>query len=130
MGTLCGLSLAYGRLAATYRRRWRVEQAIEELLNGRDLDHLVGYALHPNRVVIGFRLRARNLAIGLQIHDADARPTPIREPAAFRAAHVDGLGTFARDHHDAHAIRLTIPRATAGDCYALPWTNRVVRLVA
>jgi hypothetical protein len=31
------------RLAATDRQRWRVEQAIEELLNGADLDHLVGY---------------------------------------------------------------------------------------
>lgn len=119
-----------GCLAATYRRRWRVEQAIEELLNGMDLDHLVGHRLHPNRVALGFRLLARNLAIGLQIKDADARPAIIREPAAFRAAHVDGLGTFARDHHHAHAILLTIPRATAGGSYALPWTNRVVRLVA
>jgi DDE family transposase len=29
------------RLAATYRQRWRVEQAIEELLNGADPDRLV-----------------------------------------------------------------------------------------
>jgi hypothetical protein len=122
-----------GRLAATYRRRWRVEQAIEELLNGMDLDHLVSHRLHPNRVAIGFRLLARNLAIGLQIADADARPAPIREPAAFRAAHVDGLGVFARDPHDPHAILLTRHRpagAAVGDCYALPWTQRVVRLVA
>jgi hypothetical protein len=119
-----------GRLAVAYRRRWRVEQAIEELLNGMDLDHLVGHRLHPNRVAIGFRLLARNLAIGLQIRDAEARPAVIREPAAFRAAHVDGLGTFAHDRHDAHAILLTLPRATAGGSYPLPWTNRVVRLVA
>ena len=119
-----------GRLAAAYRRRWRVEQAIEELLNGMDLDHLVGHRLHPNRVAIGFRLLARNLAVGLQIADADGRPAPIREPAAFRAAHVDGLGTFAHDHHEAHAILLAVPRAVPGDCYPLPWTNRIVRLVA
>jgi hypothetical protein len=117
-------------LARTYRRRWRVEQAIEELLNGMDLDHLVGYRLHPNRVAIGFRLLARNLAIGLQIADADARPPSIREPAAFRAAHVDGLGTFVHDRHDRHAILLTLPRPTAGGTYLLPWTDRLVRLVA
>jgi hypothetical protein len=117
-------------LARTYRRRWRVEQAIEELLNGMDLDHLVGYRLHPNRIAVGFRLLARNLAIGLQLNAADARPPTIREPAAFRAAHVDGLGTFARDPHDHHAILLTLPRPTAGDTYLLPWTHRSVRLVA
>jgi DDE family transposase len=118
------------RLAATYRRRWRAEQAIEELLNGMDLDHLIGYRLRPNRVAIGFRLLARNLAIGLQIKDADARPAPIREPAAFRAAHVDGLGTFVHDRQDAHAILLTLPRATAGATYPLPWTRQIVHLVA
>jgi hypothetical protein len=88
------------RLATTYRRRCHLEQAIEEFLNGIDLDHLVGH-----------RLLARNLAIGLQIRDAmerpagprlhgraaDARPAVIREPAAFRASHVDGLGTFHQD---------------------------------
>ncbi|HEX2035695.1 MAG TPA: transposase, partial [Chloroflexota bacterium] len=36
------------RLAATYRQRWRVEQAIEELKNGADLDHLVTYRMIPN----------------------------------------------------------------------------------
>jgi DDE family transposase len=119
-----------GRLAATYRRRWRVEQAIEELLNGMDLDHLVGHRLHPNRVALGFRLLARNLAIGLQIADADARPDRIREPAAFRAAHVDGLGTFRYDPQDDHAILLAHPRSEAGHTYRLPWTQRSVRLVA
>src|SRR3712207_494120 len=118
------------RLAATYRRRWRVEQAIEELLNGTDLDHLVGHRLPPNRVAFGFRLLARNLAIGLQIHDADARPTTIREPAAFRAAHVDGLGTFALDDHDPQAVLLRQHQPTGAATYALPWTQRVVRLVA
>ena len=114
-------------MAATYRRRWRVEQAIEELLNGTDLDHLVSCRLHPNRVAIGFRLLARNLAIGLQIADADARPATIREPAAFRAAHVEGLGTFVQDRQ---TILLT--RATPGPdhLHRLPWTHRTVRLVA
>jgi hypothetical protein len=115
------------RLAATYRQRWRVEQAIEELLNGADLDHLVAYRLHPNRVAIGFRLLARNLAIGLQIRDADARPRTIREPAAFRAAHVDGLGTFV---HDRRVIWLTHPGASPGQNYLLPWTDLTVRLIA
>jgi hypothetical protein len=114
-------------LAATYRQRWRVEQAIEELLNGTDLDHLVGYRLHPNRVVIGFRLLARNLAIGLQIHDADARPAVIREPAAFRAAHVDGLGTFVCA---GRSILLRRPLPTPESTYPLPWTDLTVQLVA
>ena len=118
------------RLAATYRRRWRVEQAIEELLNGMDLDHLVGHRLHPNRVAVGFRLLARNLAIGLQIADADARPASIREPAAFRAEHVDGLGTFARDDRDPHTLLLHPQRPAAPATYSLPWTGRFVRLVA
>jgi hypothetical protein len=115
------------RLAATYRQRWRVEQAIEELLNGMDLDHLVAYRLHPNRVALGFRLLARNLAIGLQITDAGGRPETIREPAAFRASHVDGLGTFALD---GPTILLTRPRPAPGATYALPWTDRTIRLVA
>jgi hypothetical protein len=119
-----------GCLAAAYRRRWRVEQAIEELLNGMDLDHLVGHRLHPNRVALGFRLLARNLAIGLQIRDADARPETIREPAAFRATQVDGLGVFALDEHDPHVVLLHRHRPTAATTYALPRTQRVVRLVA
>ncbi len=114
-------------LAATYRQRWRVEQAIEELLNGADLDHLVSYRLHPNRVALGFRLLARNLAIGLQIKHADGRPDRIREPAAFRAAHVDGLGTFALD---GPTILLARPRPDAEATYPLPWSGRTVRLVA
>ena len=115
------------RLAALYRQRARAEQAIEELLNGMDLDHLVGYSLHPNRVALGFRLLARNLAIGLQIADADARPATIREPVAFRAAHVEGLGTFVQDRQ---TILLTRPTAVSGQVHHLPWTDRIVRLVA
>ena len=115
------------RLAATYRQRWRVEQAIEELLNGMDLDHLVAYRLHPNRVALGFRLLARNLAVGLQVRDADGRPDRIREPAAFRAQHVDGLATFALD---GPTIRLARPHPDAEATYPLPWTGRTVRLIA
>ena len=115
------------RLAATYRQRWRVEQAIEELLNGTDLDHLVSYRLHPNRIAIGFRLLARNLAIGLQIADANARPTTIREPVAFRAAHVEGLGIFVQERQ---TILLTAPHATPHQDYHLPWTQRTVCFVA
>ncbi|MDP8922266.1 MAG: transposase, partial [Chloroflexota bacterium] len=114
----------------TYRQRWRVEQAIEELLNGADLDHLVTYRLHLNRVALGFRLLARNLAIGLQVKDAGARPAVIREPAAFRAAHVDGLGVFAPDDRDPHALLLRRRQPAELATYALPWTQRVVRLVA
>ena len=106
------------------------DNAIEELLNGMDLDHLVGHRLHPNRVAIGFRLLARNLAIGLQIRDADARPAVIREPAAFRAEHVDGLGTFTPDDRDPCALLLSRYRPTDAAAYPLPWTNRIVRLVA
>ena len=115
------------RLAATYRQRWRVEQAIEELLNGTDLDHLVSYRLHPNRVALGFRLLARNLAIGLQIADAGARPTTIHEPVAFRAAHVEGLGTFI---HDRQTILVTTAHPVPNQHYDLPWTHCTVRLVA
>ena len=115
------------RLAAIYRQRWRVEQAIEELLNGTDLDHLVSYRLHPNRVALAFRLLARTLAIGLQIADADARPTTIPEPVAFRAAHVEGLGIFIQDQQ---TILLTTAQAVLTQHYHLPWTHRTVRLVA
>jgi hypothetical protein len=95
-----------------------------------DLDHLVGHRLHPNRVAVGFRLLARNLAIGLQLRDADARPATIREPAAFRAEHVDGLGTFAPDDRDPRTLLLARCRPTQPAVYPLPWTDRIVRLVA
>ena len=115
-----------GRLATTDRQRWRAEQASEELLNGIDLDHLVSSSLHPNRLAIGFRLLARNLAIGLQIAAADARPATIRAPAA----HGDGLGTFVHDPHDDRVLLLTRPRAVPHDTYHHPWIHPVVRLVA
>src|SRR5947209_3069738 len=114
-------------LATTYRQRWRAEQAIEEIKHGHDLDHLVSYRLHPNRIAIGFRLLARNLAIGLQIEQAKGRPTPIREPRAFRAQHVDGLGLFERDGTAIvlHRSAVDLPRT-----YHLPWTHCAVRLAA
>jgi hypothetical protein len=108
-------------LIRLYRQRWRVEQAIDELLHGHDLDHLVGYRLHPNRVAIGLRLLARNLAIGQQIREAGARPDQVREPAAFRSAHVEGLGTFRTEQQ---AIIVTPLRLPAGEpVYALPWAD-------
>src|SRR3954453_3482173 len=68
--------LAPGRLAALYRQRWRVEQAIDELVNGQDLDHLVTTRRHPNGVALGFQLLARNLALGLQLLGAHGPPPP------------------------------------------------------
>jgi hypothetical protein len=115
-------------LIRLYRQRWRVEQAIDELLHGHDLDHLVSYRLHPNRVAIGLRLLARNLAIGHQIREAGARPDPIREPLAFRAAHVEGLGTF---HTDQQTIVVTPLRAAAdAHVFPLPWADCHVRYAA
>ena len=114
-------------LAQTYRQRWRAEQAIEEELNGHDLDHLVSYRLHPNRVAIGFRLLARNLAIGLQINEAYGRPETIREPRAFRAEHVDGLGSFVQRG----PLLLLAPLHSDGArSYHLPWTQLVVQVAA
>lgn len=119
--------LGAGRLAAFYRQRWRVEQAIDELVNGHDLDHLVSYRLHPNRIAVGFRLLARNLAIGLQIHEAQARPAVIREPLAFRATHVDGLGLFQRQRE---TLVVTPLRPSGPAVWVLPWTSQCVRLIA
>ena len=114
-------------LAAQYRQRWRVEQVLDELVNGHDLDHLVGTRLHPNQVAVGFRLLARNLAIGRQIADAGTRPTVIQEPRAFRAAQVDGLGTFSLARRTIHLQPLD---PTPAARYSLPWTRRVVRIAA
>jgi hypothetical protein len=125
---------SYGpqRLATTYRQRTRVEQAIEELLNGNDLDHLVTYHLRPNRVALGFRLLARNLAIGLQLREAGAQPTVIREPAAFRATHVEGLGTFTCHRRTLHVARATArrPAGRPPQRLRLPWTRLTVHLTS
>lgn len=114
-------------LATRYRQRWRVEQALDELVHGHDLDHLVTTRLHPNRVAVGFRLLARNLAIGVQLHEAQARPAVIREPYAFRATRVEGLGTF---HQARRTLYLTPLAPARPQHWRLPWTRRVVRLVA
>jgi len=114
-------------LSQTYRQRWRAEQAIEEGLNGNDLDHLVSYRLHPNRVAMGFRLLARNLAIGLQIEQAQGRPETIREPRAFRAEHVDGLGSF---RSVGNLILLAQLHPGDQETYQLPWTHCTVQLAA
>ncbi len=115
------------RLAQLYRQRWRVEQVIEELIHGHDLDHLVSTRLHPNQVAIGFRLLARNLAIGLQIADAQARPAVIREPRAFRAAHVEGLGFFSL----APRILTVVPLQPApAAVWQLPWADLTVQVAA
>jgi len=116
-----------GRLAALYRQRWRVEQVIDELINGHDLDHLVSPRLHPNRIAVGFRLLARNLALGLQIHEAGARPAALREPRAFRAAHVEGLGLFVQQEQ---TIWLVPCQPKAPCTWHVPWTHRTVRLAA
>jgi Transposase DDE domain len=120
---------SYGpqRLIALYRQRGRVEQTIDELLNGHDFDHLVSYRLHPNRIAVGFRLLARNLAIGLQLTAAEPEPSVIREPRAFRAAHVDGLGTFTVH---GRTIVLRPLRPLPPQRFHLGWTRRVVHLAA
>jgi hypothetical protein len=120
---------SYGpqRLIALYRQRGRVEQTLDELLNGHDFDHPVSYRLHPNRIAVGFRLLARNLAIGLQLATAEQQPSPIREPRAFRAAHVDGLGTFTVD---GRTIILRPLRPSRTQHFHLSWTNRMVHLAA
>ena len=116
------------RLAATYRRRWRAEQTIEALHNGHDLDHLASTRFHPNQIAVGFRLLARNLAIGHQIHEAQARPAVIREPRAFRVAQVEGLGTFGLAP-EAIVITPRRAQAEAPPC-RLPWIQQTVRYAA
>jgi hypothetical protein len=115
------------RLIALYRQRWRVEQVIDELIQGHDLNHLVSTRLAPNRAAVGFRLLARNLAIGLQLHEAAARPAVIREPLAFRAQQVEGLGLFVQQRE---TIVLTPLLAIGPRRLWLPWARRVVHLAA
>jgi hypothetical protein len=119
--------LSPGRLIRLYRQRWRVEQVIDELIHGHDLDHLVSTRLHPNQVAVGFRLLARNLAIGLQLRTADGRPAVIREPLACRAVQVEGLATFQQWRHTIYLWPLQPPLTRH---FRLPWVRRVVRLVA
>ena len=111
------------RLAALYRQRWRVEQALEELLHGHDLDHLVSYRLPPNRIAVGFRLLARNLALGYQLHTQAGRTAPLAEPLAFRARWVEGLGTFTLAQH--LLVLATWDYRALSPCF-LPWTGLTV----
>jgi hypothetical protein len=120
-------SLAPKRLVGLYRQRWRVEQAIDELLHGHDLDHLVSYRLQPNRVAIGLRLLARNLAIGYQIHTAGQRPGRIREPRAFRVAAVEGLASYVIV--DGVIVLTPLAPAMCQECH-LPWTHHTLQYVA
>lgn len=114
-------------LARQYRQRGRAAQAIEELKNGHDLDHLVSTRVHANQVAVGFRLLARNLAIGLQIAAAGGRPALIREPRACRIAQVDGLGTCTWERR---TITIHARPPPAQRHYRLPWTRLVVRYAA
>jgi hypothetical protein len=114
-------------LATTYRQRWRAEQAIEECKNGHDLDHLVSYRLHPNRIALGFRLLARNLSVGFQMEQAQGRPEHIGEPLAFRALHVDALATFEQTTRE---IVLYRPTADEERLYTLSWTGCAIRAAA
>lgn len=119
--------LGPSRLIAVYRQRWRVEQAFDELIHGHDLNHLVSTRLAPNRVAIGFRLLARNLALGLQLHEAATCPVVLAEPLAFRAAHVDGLGLF-RQLRQTITIRALVPPGVQR--LHLPWSGRTIHLAA
>jgi hypothetical protein len=119
--------LSPGQLITLYRQRWRVEQVIDELLHGHDLDHLVSTRLHPNQVAVGFRLLARNLAIGLQLRTAGGRPAVLREPLACRATQVEGLATFEQRRH---TIYLSPLQPLTARHFRLPWARRVVHLVA
>ena len=83
--------------------------------------------MHPNQVAVGFRLLARNLAIGLQLRTADGRPAVIREPLACRAVQVEGLATFQQWRHTIYLWPLQPPLTRH---FRLPWVRRVVRLVA
>jgi len=120
---------SYGprKLASIYRTRGRVEQTIDELSNGHDLNHLVGYRLHPNRVAIGFRLLARNLAIGYQMSVSRSETITVREPMAFRTRHVDGLGLFTVIRR---TVLLTPLRQGPFAKLTLAWTRRIVKLAA
>ena len=113
--------------AAQYGQRWRGAQVSEDLKNGHAEDHRAGTRLHPTQVAVGCRLLARNLAIGLPIRDAGARPARIREPLAFCATAVDGLGTFPSTRRTISVQPLT---PTPAARYPLPWSRRVVRVVA
>ena len=100
---------------------------IDALVNGHDLEHLISPRLHPHRIAVGFRLLARHLARGLQIAAAGARPEVLREPRAFRAAHVEGWGLFVQQERTIWL--LPIP-PSAPRTWHVPWTHRTSGLAA
>ncbi len=69
----------------------------------------------------------RHLAIGFQMEQVQGRPEHIREPLAFRAQHVDGLGTF---EHSGRVLVLYRTTTNEGRVYALSWTGCAIRAVA
>lgn len=71
--------------------------------------------------------RRPNLAIGLQLATAEPWPSVIRERRAFRAAHVDGLGTFTVE---GRTLVLHPFRQSPAQQFHLSWTRRVVHLAA
>src|SRR5262249_43526830 len=104
------------RWAALYRRRLRVEQVIDELRHGHELDHPVTTRLGPNGLAMGFRLLARNWARGYQLAQRGEPPPPLAEPHAFCATHVEGLGQF---FHDGRTISLRPLQATPAQRWVL-----------
>jgi hypothetical protein len=68
------------------------------------------------------------VAIGQQIRAAGARPAPIREPLAFRATEVEGLGTF----RTAHQTIVVTPLRAAAETHVcpLPWADCHVQYAA
>ena len=111
---------------APVRRKAMHEEGVGARLRHQRVVHLI--PREGRATDVGFRLLARNLAIGQQIAGAGARPATIREPAAFRAAHLDGLGTFTCTRR---TVTLVPVRPSAGPLrLRLPWTRRVVYLAA
>lgn len=115
------------QLAQRYRQRWCVEQAIEELLGGMDLDHLVSYTLHPNRIAIAFRLLARNLQLGYQLEQAPGEPQPLAEWRRMRALLVEGAGTV---HQNGMTIAIGRPGVPPAPTLQLLWSGYRVNWLA
>lgn len=113
-------------VARLYRRRWCVEQAIEELLHGMDLDHLVSYSLHPNRVALLFRVLARNLQIGYQRHRWPDLAT-FREWRWMRSLVVERPGLV---WIHGMTIEIVVDPKHPPEIYPIPWTGQLVSLAA
>ena len=97
-----------------------------------DLDELrdAWSILAPEDRLHGFRLLARNLALGYQlaqVAEAAEAPVPLAEPHAFCATQVEGLGQFLQA---GRTIYLRPLQPTPGHRWALPWTRLTVRLAS